>query len=201
MSFFHVDIYLCLAPKDTDFSWGHIQITAASTRSPTGTRCYSAGGKGSSTSSERHHFALVYTFTGAFSGPKTSVCLCACEPSLKLGDWTDTGAAAAPVGVGGWPCQQGLEVAQDSNTTGRRFIFPLNSAKVTVHHFSAFLPWTGGGFSRTVQVRWWRGNTVAQCRFWGARCPMSGMSAGASKLRCIIRPALSFWWWEACVTR
>lgn len=34
----------------------------------------------------------------------------------------------------------GLEVAQDSDTREHCFILPLNSAKVTICHFLAFLP-------------------------------------------------------------
>lgn len=67
-SFLHINIYLCLSPRDADFLWAQVQITAASSRSPTATRCYTAGGKGNRTSSASHHFALVYPFSRAFSG-------------------------------------------------------------------------------------------------------------------------------------
>jgi len=171
----------------------------ASTRSPTRTRCCSAAGKGNGTSSASHHFAFVYTFIRAFLCPKRSVCPCAREPSLRA-EGLDRywGCSRA-----GWQWRSGpwtWRWPRTPNTTGHHFTFSLNLAKVTICHFLVFLPWTGEGFSQTVQMRWCRGNIAAQHGVREARCPAAGMPAGTSKLRCIICPAPSFCWWEARVS-
>lgn len=122
------------------------------------------------------------------------------EPSFCFGLSFQQGFFRCWWAAGGWLCWWGLEVAWGSNITEHRFIFSLNSSKVTICHFLVFLPWTGGGFSRTTQMRWCRGNVLAGCGVWGAKCPMIGMPAGMTlKLLYVICPAPLFCWWNACV--
>lgn len=98
-------------------------------------------------------FALVYTFIRAFSGPETSLIHELESPASELRDHTDARAAAMPAGSRRWPCQTHVDDRMPPH------FFPLNSSKIIICHVFAFLPWTGGDFSRTAEMSCCRGNT------------------------------------------